>query len=330
MGKDKYSRSVDKDSKGGGNFSIVNLPGHIKPLRYTKDGSYALDIIPYKIGGKHHPDVASKEADIGDEDYILDIMVHRDIGPKQMRIVCPRNYGKQCPICDHYDAVKAQYGWGSKELEAIKKFYPQRKALYFVCDPDNGEEVLFYEASYANFQKELLEEAKAAGREQGLECIPFAEWPKGCTVKFRVTMTSNAGAPKPFATFKSFKFTQRKGEEYSKHILDNIPSMDEILIIHGADAIKAMLEGGDESDDDFDEAPAKASKPVVRDEDDDEPAPARKKRPQDDDEEDAAPKCPVKGGRFGVDIDELEECGDCELANKCSAQYRANSRKSRS
>jgi hypothetical protein len=326
MAKDKYSRSVKNSQGGGGDFVIFDLSKNmdIKVLKYKENlQTTSLDIVPFKIGGKHHPDVASGEAEIGDEDYILDIKVHRSIGPKKTNLICPRTYGKSCPICDYLDSIKNVHGWDSAEFTAVKKYNAQRKAVYFVVDPNSSEKkIQLFESSYANFQKELLEQAQADGAEEGLDIIPFAEWPKGCTIKFRVNMVKNGGSPFPYPEYKNFKFVARKGTEYPKDFLDDVPSLDELMIIHSHDDIEAMFNGeaDEESDDPFEE------------EKEESPVPSKTKtRPIEEEKDDTEDeqKCPSKGGRFGVTVDDLKECGRCELGDACSAAYRANSRKSK-
>jgi hypothetical protein len=248
-------------------------------------------------------------------------------------VICPRTYGKPCPACDQKESIDATYGRDSKEAkEGYKKYGVSRRVFYYVIDPlSKDKKVHLFESSYKMFQKELFSEAKSAGKKQGLECIPFAEWPKGCTVEFRVEMEKNGGTAQPFPEYKSFKFTPRTGKEYPDLDIETLAGLDELMIIRKTEALEAMFNGEDE-DDEEDEAdeptPPPKAKAKAEPEEEEEVTPPKKTRPVEDEvDNDDPPKCPVKGGRFGVTVDDLEECAKCKLGDACSAAYRANSRK---
>lgn len=345
---DKYTRSRQNNEKGG-NFSVIDTSKYpdIKFIKYKEKGEYALDIVPYKIGSKHHPDVCVGKAEVGDEDYLLDIRVHRNVGPKKMSVICPRSMNHKCVICDYLDEIKNQYGWESAEYKKASKVAAQRKAFYFVVDPDAKEQKLsIFEASYKNFQSELLDQAESDGAREGLDgLLPFAEWPKGCTVEFRVTMVKNGGSPYPYPEFKSFAFKKRKGNEYPEDFLEDVPSLDSLMIVRSADEVAKLFEGydGEDQDDDDGEAEETSTRhkrdeeeeaPRSRKRDEEEETPRSRKRDEEEpprrtrDEEPVEQKlkCPVKGGTFGDDVDEFKECNDCDLRNKCSAEYKNNRR----
>jgi hypothetical protein len=204
----------------------------------------------------------------------------------------------------------------------VKNLATQHKAIYLVVDPDDDDQkVKLFDTSFANFQKELLDQATADGAADGLDIIPFAEWPKGCTVTFRVCMVkiTAGGGSYSYPEFKSFKFKQRKGNEYPDDFLDKIPALDELMIIKTAAEIDAMLSPSDEGDEEEqEERPSKARASQREEEEEDE---------EEEEEEEVSTKCPVKGGTFGVDVDDLPECDSCKLRSECSAAYRANRRK---
>lgn len=324
---DKYNRN---DGKGkGGKFQFLDMSkAGFTSIKYKEDGDYALDIIPYKIATKHHPDVAEGRADIGDEDYMLQLGVHYGVGPTKTNVVCPESYGKPCPLCDYVRSVQQEYGRNSKEGDAAyKKYGKSNKAFFYVVDPDSKDKkIQVFETSVKNFQKELWEEAQAQGKRLGISYIPFADFPKGHTVLFRVTMEKNGGVTQPFPKFKSFKFEARNGKEYPADFLDELPGLDELMIIRTASEIEALMSGGDDEEDEQDETPAPRSRSARTEEANDEP-PARTRARDEEDEKTSTPKCPAKGGTFGKDVDDLDECNECDLRSACSAEYRTSRRR---
>jgi hypothetical protein len=291
--------------------------------------------VPYKIGTKLHPDVVAGQADVGEEDYVLDLNVHYRFGANQSTVLCPRVYGKPCPACEAKEAIDTTYGRDSKEAkEGYKKYGVSRRVFYYAIDPSAKEKkIQLFESSFKMFQKELFSEAKSAGKKQGLGCVPFAEWPKGCTVEFRVEMEKNGGTQNPFPEYKSFKFEPRTGKEYPTIDITSLPGLDALMVIRTTAQLEAMFNGEDDDEEEDDAPvpkPAKAKAPVDEDEEEEDPAPtpAKRSRPvEDEPEEEVVQKCPVKGGRFGVTIDDFDECASCKLGDACSAAYRANIRK---
>jgi hypothetical protein len=322
---------------GGGDFAVVDVKDlEMKLVKYTEDGTYALDIMPYKIKTKNHPRVIAGERDIGDEEVNLTLDVHRSVGPKHRNFICPENFGRKCPICDHLADVNNEYGWKSPEGQAaFKKCGKTPRSFYFVVDPDNKKNgIQLFETSWKNFQKELEEEARAEAKRKGLTIIPFADFPDGCTVEFRVTMEAlpNGKYPK----FKAFKFIPRKADSYPKDLLDELPGLDELMIIKSYEEIDTAFSGADSGDEEESDTTARGRERDTEEEtprsrrgaDEDEVPPSRSRQAAEPEEEEEIPtKCPVKGGTFGIDIDELDECDDCSLRGACSAEYKAKRRR---
>lgn len=328
---DKYNRN---DGKGkGGKFQFLDTSkAGITAIKYKEDGDYALDIMPFKIGTKHHPDVAEGRADIGDEDYMLQLYVHYGVGPSKTNVICPESFGKTCPLCNHVKEVQQQYGRNSPEGDAAyKKFGRSSKAFFYVVDPDSKDkQIQLFETSVKNFQKEMWEEAQHQGKKIGISYIPFADFPKGHTVEFRVTMEKNGGVTQPFPKFKSFAFKARTGKEYPADFLDDLPGLDELMILRTAQEIEALMSGGDDDDEDADTTTSPRSRSARTEEVEEEAqvrSRGRTEEKEEEPEEKASPKCPAKGGTFGKDVDDLDECNDCTLRSACSAEYRTNRRR---
>ena len=335
----------DGGERKTGDYSILDVKElGIESIRYSKEGTYALDFMPYKITSKGHPRVVAGDSDVGDEEYAMWLDVHRSVGVKKHNIICPENFEKPCPICNHLKEVNATYGYKSKEGDAAyKKCGKAVRALYFVVDPDDKDQkIKLFETSWKNFHKELIDEARAEGKRMGLNCVPFTDFPMGCTVEFRVTMEKMPGGA-DYPKFKAFKFIKRKGNEYPEDFLKDLPGMDELMITRTYEEIDALFQGAD-SDDDEGEAEPRETRTRSRDTEEDTPrsgretveeeAPRTRRASRDEEDEptpkkDEKPKCPEKGGTFGVDIDDLDDgvCDKCALRSACSAEYKASRRR---
>jgi hypothetical protein len=330
----KYDAVAGRGKSDSSLFTFIDLSDYpdIKPLKYSKSGDYSLDIIPYTIKTKKHPLVAEGKASVGDEHFILDVWIHQNVGPKKRTLICPRDYGKTCPICDHISATQSATGRDSTESKALSKLWRKHKAVYFVVDPEEPGQLRLFETSFKNFQDELQKKASRAGKKDGLEFIPYGER-DGCTVNFYVEMVKNEAITNPYPEFKDFEFTSRKKGTYDDEFFDSVPSLDELMITYTTDEVQKFLDGesSDDDEDDEEEAEEKPAKKGKSD-DEEEEAPRTRRKPISEDEDDkkpSEPKCPAKGGKFGVDIDTFDECDKCEIASECSAKYRANRRANR-
>ena len=91
------SRDGGSSSKGGV-INYRNYDGEVTFFSPT-EGKHRINIIPYTIKSKNHPLVKRGEAEIGEQDYIMDFYVHRGVGPAEKSVLCLKNtYGKPCPI----------------------------------------------------------------------------------------------------------------------------------------------------------------------------------------------------------------------------------------
>lgn len=332
--EDSYS---DRDSKGGGSKSILDKKaiGDITFYKPEEGFGNKIDIIPYEIKSKNHPRVKVGKAKVGDLDYLLDVYVHRAVGPAKQDIICPKKmFGADCPMCR-----QAGEHWEAKEEKEAKAMWPKRRVFYNVVDaanPDKGIQI--FETSHALFEKELIEAASDENEDGTI--LHFADPDDGCTIRFKA-VENTIGQSKYFE-FKKWEFQTRK-KPISDALIDEAISFDKFITLYSAEEIEKLMYGADDDDDEEeDDKPAKKperstkatkrekavkaddDEGVVDDDDDDEP-PAKprkgKAKPADDDEdeEDETPKCPEKGMKFGKDTDTDDACDDCKLYKKCLA-----------
>ena len=340
-------RYHDRDKGSGTRARALNFPEDVKFWKPKASKRNTINILPYTIKTKNHPLVRSKDAEIGDEDFVLDIWIHQFVGPSGAEILCPkRNFGKPCPICEQADKLREE----GKKDEA-SKLNPSHRVFYNIVDADDTNAgVQIFQASFKNFHKEMMDEAGAAS--DGDEAIDFVDFRNGKAVQFRATEES-FGAGKKYFEFKSFKFVDRE-EPLDKALKKDILSLDEFLVVHSYEDIEKLFYGEDddygetkdevaveeeeeeeeeEDEEEEEEKPvAKPKKASVEDDEDDEdkekPVAKPKKAPVEEDEEKPvakqkkAPvevednKCPY-GLRFGIDCETDPKCDDCEVFSDC-------------
>ena len=350
--------SYDTRDKGGNQsaaFDWKKIQGEIKFFK-PKEGKNYINIIPYEVKTTNHPLVRQKEMEIGDLDYLMDIWLHKGLGPSQTDVICPKkNYGKPCPACE---AASKAYNDGDKELGGDLK--ASRRVLYNVVDttdPESGVQV--FDVSHFLFEKELIEAARDEAK------LEFADPDEGDTITFRAVETTK-GKMK-FLEFKGFAFTTRKVQVEDAD-LDDAISFDEILRTTTAEEITKIMYGADDDDDapppsSKGDRPSRGSRRTAQEETpeepEDEPAPEAEEKParasrraaaapepepeaeasrasrrsrqpaEEAPEADPAParkasgrkaptqECP-SGYEFGKDNDEYEECDRCELWDACA------------
>lgn len=296
------SRDGGNSSKGGV-INYRNYDGEVTFFSPT-EGKHRINIIPYTIKSKNHPLVKRGEAEIGEQDYIMDFYVHRGVGPAEKSVLCLKNtYGKPCPICEYAASLRKK----GKEEEA-KALKPSRRAAYNIEDLKEPGKLKVFETSHYLFEKELIEEARDDD-EGGF--IDFADPEEGMEIKFRASKTTKGNME--FTEFKSFAFEDRD-EPISEELLDAAISFDELLTVPTYEEVEKILYGDDEEDEDSDEdeededeKPSKKSskKPKSHDEDDED----EEDEDEDNDEEDEKPskKSKSKSKPEPEDDDEDEE-----------------------
>ena len=321
--KDRYQKRFEDKGKGGKRERVLDFKGKEVTFWKPKNNKNKISILPYTITSKLHPLVRSKDADIGEEDFLLDLWVHRYVGEAKVDILCPkRSLGKPCPICEQKDIFMER---GRKD--DAYKCNPSHRAFYNIIDENDREKgVQIFEESYANFQDELIKDA--ADTEDG-EIVQYANWKNGKAISFRAEQTS-FGSGK-FFEYRSFKFLSR--DPLDKSLKENILNLDAYIVVKSYEDIKAIYYGEDVDSEDEDEEDTKkkhGKKAQVEEEEDeeeeeeDEPkkgkGKAKKEEEDEDEDEDEEPE-PKKGkgkkeSKPPVEDDEDDEDEDEEEAPK--------------
>lgn len=329
--KDKMKKSNEEKDFGGSNAKqYLNLKDLDTDKIFFKPqkGKNLIDVIPFIAETDNSPRCKK-----GEVDYLLDVYVHRAVGPGRDNFLClQKNYKQRCPICEHIDELRKE----GEDEELIKELRPKRRVVYNVIDlKSEGQKIQLFETSHFKFEKEIQEEAET---DEDGELVVFFDPEDGMSVSFKgVESTFNK---KDFIEIKKVSLVDRE-DQYKESIIDKAYALDTLLIIPSYEEVAAAFFGTglEEKDEDDDEpAPKRTSKKSQTEDDDDEdddlPVKKSSKKKQsepedddDDDEEEEKPKskkssnkCP-HGHVFGKDCDKHDDCEDCEDWDKCEDEF---------
>lgn len=151
---DKQQKTKDKSNKFSFStfYDISKFSNSISQYIPKIAGTYYFDVIPY-IADKGNQDVEP-----GKPSYVLDLMIHRNIGPKKEQFVCPlQNYKEDCPICDFMSKNRLV----KEDWQAVKA---TRMVMYFVWwhhDPKEEKKgVQLFVASHFLTEQKFLDRAR--------------------------------------------------------------------------------------------------------------------------------------------------------------------------
>jgi len=265
------------------------------PFWKCKEGSHELDIIPFNIG-ENNPLVVRGEAQVGDSDYVLDIWVHRSIGPTEDNYICPaRNYGKPCPICEKIKILQSD----EANDDLVKDIRPRRRVIYNILCWDKGEfekGIQIWEVAHFYMESHLVEIAKQP-RDGGF--VNFACPDDGKTVCFK---REGSGG-------QNTKFT---GHQFADRIIDNKPytitdkqlaqafCLDDLVEVKTYEELEQAFYGT---------ATGRSDSPQEEEPDVEMSA------------EEIEDLCPAKGGVFGETTGQLKPCDNCEHFEACQEEY---------
>jgi hypothetical protein len=349
--KGKVNRNVETQETASSSYGYLILPKGVNMYKPDPGGRVRLDVMPYIVSDKKHLD-RDEEYEIaipGEPWYKKPYKVHKNIGPNDESVVCPRTFGKPCPICEHRLQLTKE---GETDKEALKALAAKDRNLYVVIPlghKDYDETPHIMDISWWLFQDLLNDELE---EDESNEVFPDLE--EGKTLKIRWD-SKKIDKGQPYAEVSRIDFVDRE-EAYDESIMDEVPDLDKVLKVLPYKELEALffdedIDDDDEVDEDFDEVDEdeipkrkkKTTRKVKEEDDDDDEKPKRKKttrKPdpepeEDDDDDEEAPKkkkrkkatpkgkCPY-GYEYGVDADEKEECNSCDLWDDCLTEKEKN------
>ena len=303
----------------GKGSSTLNI-GDMKFWRPEKAGKYEIDIIPYEVSIKNHPEVKA-----GNLFQQLAYKVHRNVGPDERTIVCPTSVGRKCPLCER---LKEVYKDPNATKEDINELKPKSKVAFNIIDlEDKNGEVKVFDNSPFNFANELYKEIKEG--DGAFDAI--FDLTEGLTIKVRFDEES-MGKNK-FLQAGRIDFLER--DPYPDSIVEECCDLDKALVVMSYEEIEALFLGVDDVDQEEEkpksenrreepeqeeEKPRSRRQKEPEPEQEEEKPQSRRKRqepePEQEEEKDSVNKCP-HDFTFGADCEANEECDSCNAWSDC-------------
>lgn len=231
----RYTSPQERVDKHGAGFTpkYLKLPADAKMYK-PKRGAALIDILPYEVT------VDSQWAQKGNLHYERTIFTHRNVGPNQDAVICPRRtVNKPCPICEHQKHLRDEDG----DEDMIKALAPKERQLFNVIDLKEPDEVVqIWDISYHLFGKELESTLRNADDDDRNEWMKFFFLEEG--MNLRISFEEKTFGGNTFLETTRIDFKPRR-DGYDERILDDVYAFDDLLIILPYDELKALfLEGG--------------------------------------------------------------------------------------
>ncbi len=213
------ARARQKASERESQFSgskTLKFPSGEKPEFFkAKKGTFELDFMPYVVTDKKHPEGIP----VGDHWFRRDFYAHRGIGIDEDMIVCPKTFGKKCPICEEYAILKSDKDADEDVVKALK---PSLRQLYNVIDRGEAKKgIQLWDMSEFLFGRLLDEEIREGEEAYG----GFAELEGGFTLSVRFKEDSFGG--NSFSKASKISFDER--DDYDAKFLKKAHDLDAIL-----------------------------------------------------------------------------------------------------
>lgn len=235
-------RENAKKSEGGGS-RWLNLPDGIETWKPEKEGTVALDILPYEVSTEKHPENIEK----GTVWYKTLFTIHRGIGPNNDAVVCPRSVGKKCPIHEELENLKRSMPKGEKiDSDTWRQLNGQRMVAMNMRDPSVKKKV--------KVRVYVDSAAKFWGADAGLKVelekgddgnLSFFDVKDGKTLKVRFTEASFDGGKFLQATRVDFVDREDLDEDL---VLKRTVDLDKALNVMPYDRLKALFLQTDDED----------------------------------------------------------------------------------
>jgi hypothetical protein len=324
--KGKIKRNTETRKRGN---SYIIPPKGVDFYSPDVDTKINMDILPYEVTDKHHPDRNENDeiALEGSLWYKRPFKVHRDIGVNRETVICPASIGKSCPICEYRAKLRKEEDASEEEIKALRSSDRNLYAIIPLNSKKHEKKIHLFEFSDYLFQEEF---EKQCSDFEEFEIFP--DHTEGYSL--RVVFAEESIGKNKYAAPTRFDFVERK-EQYDDSILDEVPKLDDCLDILPYDLLKdKFFSAGDEPEDDDDYEDRTARKAIGADEED-EPEPEEEPVPEEEPrtprrtrravKEEPKDECPY-GHRFGTDNDRFDDCDDCEVWNECKEKSRERRR----
>jgi len=270
----------NSETKGQGDLRLKDKVDSFKP----KEGRNRISIVPFKM--TKTPNLENVPS--GDEYFRLRVRKHYNVGPEGKVVVCPKTFGKKCPICEEQRRlVDSGKKWDD---EVVSELRARVRDYYNVIDldvkgPITADRLLIWEVAEKNFGRVLDTEIKDDYNTDDSLQVTFADSEAGANLTVRMK-TDSFGKTKYLAADK-IDYEERK--PLPQEVLDAAVPFDQVIIVLGYDEIaRIFFDMPDSSDSEDDDTGKKAERPERSrrrdDEDDKDQRPSREERRQREDE----------------------------------------------
>lgn len=321
--KSKFKGKVRKNIEGKKKSNFDYLKTGNTPMYSPVEGRATLNMLSYIVKDKNHMDADPENeiATVGEYWYKKPFLVHKSVGIKNLNFICPRTFGKPCPMCEEQQRMRDD----GASKEEIKTLYPQQRSLYIVDDTSNKEmkeDAYVWDVSDWKFYKPLEEEME---EDEKYEDFIDPEGKHSVRVRFKKDKFND----KEFIDVKKVDFVKRKSQ-FEENQFDSTPNLDKMLIETPYDVIRDTYFGV-EDEETGDSKKKKKSKDKKKKEKEAEPKKKDKdkKEKSKDKKKDQGKsggtqssgstkklKCPHKH-KFGKDHGDFDDCAECKLYKKC-------------
>lgn len=234
-------RAEKRDSERSGS-SYLKLPSGVSFFEVDDEGPYTLDFLCFvtKAGNPY--------AEEGQDHFERTFYIHKGVGPNNSWVICPKKTAKKaCPVCEDVSRLRSETDDDDEEgQKAIKMMLPKERQLFVLRDTksDNPDNILVWDFSFHMFGKQL--EAAVKDEEEEAEAEFFACAEGGSTL--RVGFDEKSFNKAKYYETRSVRFKKRA--DLPENIADDMPCLDDLLVIQSYDQLKSlyMQELGDDDD----------------------------------------------------------------------------------
>lgn len=243
----KKSREWRNKKKSGGMNYLNALPEGFELFKPKGGKKYTFDILPYVVKDvDNHP--ASEAINEDGLFWCLPYRLHKNVGPNDLLVICPKGIGRQCCICDERAEV---YNDPDRDDEEAKPLNSSARTLFIIKmlkGPDKGQ-IMIMDISDFCFLDALEEELDDLPEEYE----DFACLEDGYSIEVRFK-EAQIGKTIKFAKASKVNFIERK-EDYDESILDEVPCLDDLITWPTSEKMEKLFygAGGEEEQDDDDD-----------------------------------------------------------------------------
>jgi hypothetical protein len=252
----KVKKNIENRAKDS-SYGFLKVPNGVKVYK-PSPGTVTFDFLCYKVKSNDHPDKDEETgiATKGSLWYKYPFRIHTNVGIKNEKVVCLREFKKKCPICEYMAANPEE----AKELQG------KARVLYPVIPLDDKQhkpEVHLLEMSWHWLQKMIEEEMK-----QDEDNFDFMDPESGKSIKIRFVEDSFEGHS--FAKPSRVDFVPRKEQYTDEFCKEEVPVLDDCLLELSYEKMNSLFNQivEDEDEDDIKARKSKSKKKIVEDDED--------------------------------------------------------------